>query len=113
MKKTIKQRWIKALLSGKYKQGTGSLYNEQRYCCLGVLCRVSGIKTVDIIKSSEDCQNLFPGPDTHLKTGLARGMSSVLASLNDGDSDDCPKNLDGTRRGMTFMEIAKFIRETC
>src|SRR5690242_19381506 len=39
----IKQRWIAALRSGKYKQGTGTLRSEdgERYCCLGVLWLVS------------------------------------------------------------------------
>lgn len=39
MNKTIKKLWLKALRSGKYKQGEQSLrtkYNE--FCCLGVLC---------------------------------------------------------------------------
>ena len=42
MKPEIKERWLKALRSGKYRQGTGSLcyVNEDEqvcYCCLGVL----------------------------------------------------------------------------
>lgn len=38
MNKTIKRRWIKALTSGKYKQGKGALKRGDRFCCLGVLC---------------------------------------------------------------------------
>lgn len=35
-KKNIKL-WVKALRSGKFKQGTGALRDEKgRYCCLGV-----------------------------------------------------------------------------
>lgn len=34
------QKWVKALRSGKYKQGTGALQNESGYCCLGVACKV-------------------------------------------------------------------------
>lgn len=31
--------WVKALRSGKYKQGTGRLRGEDKsYCCLGVAC---------------------------------------------------------------------------
>lgn len=38
-------KWIKALRSGKYKQGTGTLkqYNRKgqaEHCCLGVLCEL-------------------------------------------------------------------------
>lgn len=43
MKETIKNRWVKALKSGKYKQVKGTLKGvrpdgEVGYCCLGVLC---------------------------------------------------------------------------
>lgn len=45
MKKEIMKKWIKALRSGKYKQGQGTLkqYNrkgEAQHCCLGVLCEL-------------------------------------------------------------------------
>lgn len=38
----IRRRWVKALRSGKYKQGRNnlrSLHNE--FCCLGVLCELA------------------------------------------------------------------------
>ena len=38
MKKRIKNLWLKALRSGKYRQGTAGLRAEDMYCCLGVLC---------------------------------------------------------------------------
>lgn len=45
MKKEIAKKWVKALRSGKYKQGKGYLKqfnskNEVRHCCLGVLCEL-------------------------------------------------------------------------
>jgi hypothetical protein len=44
----LKGRWVSALRSDQYKQGTGSLeYHDrtgQAYnCCLGVLCRLEGV----------------------------------------------------------------------
>jgi|LakMenE01Jun11ns_1017448.scaffolds.fasta_scaffold9958319_2 hypothetical protein len=39
MKKEIANIWIKALKSGKYKQGRGTLRtDDDKFCCLGVLC---------------------------------------------------------------------------
>lgn len=43
MNPEIKAKWLEALRSGEYKQGTGSLCTIQEdgtswYCCLGVLC---------------------------------------------------------------------------
>lgn len=38
-RKEVIQRWIKALRSGKYKQGKYKLRShENTFCCLGVLC---------------------------------------------------------------------------
>lgn len=38
MNKAIKTRWVRALRSGKYKQGTGQLRTaDNKFCCLGVL----------------------------------------------------------------------------
>jgi hypothetical protein len=37
----LRKDWIKALRSGKYKQGTGSLEEDGKNCCLGVACRVA------------------------------------------------------------------------
>ena len=45
MKNNIMKKWVKALRSDKYKQGTGTLkqYNRKgqaEHCCLGVLCEL-------------------------------------------------------------------------
>jgi len=39
MKETVKEQWIEALRSGKYRQGKHVLRDkEDKFCCLGVLC---------------------------------------------------------------------------
>lgn len=43
MKKRVLTKWLKALRSGKYKQGRGTLCQidkngNESFCCLGVLC---------------------------------------------------------------------------
>lgn len=38
MDKHLKKRWVTALRSGQYTQGTGCLRNGSKFCCLGVLC---------------------------------------------------------------------------
>jgi hypothetical protein len=51
MNKRVKRLWIKALRSGKYKQGAGFLRqsadggNGYAYCCLGVLCEIYSKQT--------------------------------------------------------------------
>lgn len=38
MNPQVKEKWIAALRSGKYEQGSEKLRSSQGYCCLGVLC---------------------------------------------------------------------------
>jgi hypothetical protein len=49
MNKDLKAKWVEALRSGDYKQGTQLLKNqgedECTYCCLGVLCVIAGKDT--------------------------------------------------------------------
>lgn len=42
MNERVKKMWIKALRSGKYKQAKGCLRDDDRFCCLGVLCDIFG-----------------------------------------------------------------------
>lgn len=44
MKKEVAEQWVAALRSGKYEQGISQLKNARgQYCCLGVLCDISGL----------------------------------------------------------------------
>lgn len=38
MNPEIKKKWVDALRSGKYKQGTGALRRGDSFCVLGVVC---------------------------------------------------------------------------
>jgi hypothetical protein len=37
-----KEEWIEALRSGNYEQTQGALRKDDKFCCLGVLCDISG-----------------------------------------------------------------------
>lgn len=44
MNPEVKRLWLEALRSGDYKQGAQRLrWSESTYCCLGVLCEISGV----------------------------------------------------------------------
>jgi len=43
MKKEIADKWVAALKSGKYEQSRLRLKTSEGYCCLGVLCDISGL----------------------------------------------------------------------
>lgn len=50
MDKKLKRKWVAALRSGKFRQTTGMLRDqdeidgEAEFCCLGVLCEVAKVK---------------------------------------------------------------------
>ncbi len=43
MKKEVMEKWVAALRSGKYPQTKAALRTEKGFCCLGVLCDLSGL----------------------------------------------------------------------
>lgn len=40
MKPEVKEKWLKALRSGEYKQTIRFLHTKEGFCCLGVLCDI-------------------------------------------------------------------------
>lgn len=79
-----KAEWVKALRSGKYKQGVNRLAGGGYYCCLGVAKRCFGLD-----RSPEG--ELLP------ETFLPMRVQEVLARKNDN--------------GMTFAKIADYIEQ--
>lgn len=90
MNKEIKQKWLEALKSGKYEQGSGLLRDlNNRFCCLGVLCDVlqePATKCDDSYLYDSSAAYL---PDTvALRAGIPSFFSNVrvqeeLAAIND------------------------------
>jgi hypothetical protein len=117
MNKKIADRWVKALRSGKFKQGKGRLNVAGKYCCLGVLCelaarskKVEKARVRDLTMYSYD-GSLASLPESVMKwvgidavvRGPAPGSFGVvgdttLSRLNDYDCK-------------TFDEIADIIEE--
>jgi hypothetical protein len=105
--KKIARRWVKALLSGKYKQGRGALKLDGRFCCLGVLCDISKAgkwnNGIYVCGKDEDDESDINVPITLAdQVGLPYNTQSELIDMNDGSGDHC-----GTKR--TFRTIAKRI----
>lgn len=63
MNKRVKKLWIKALRSGKYKQGRGHLKSNEEgvsyYCCLGVLCELA---LKDGVLTDYEGNDSYPSP---------------------------------------------------
>lgn len=115
MNKRINKLWVKALtgkLKKKYRQAKGSLRDNGRFCCLGVLC---DLHCIEFSKKWE--KGIFYDYKTYLDSGHTlpievvkwAGLGGInppvvvnnerysLAELNDKDFD--------------FNEIAKLIKE--
>lgn len=107
MEKEIAKDCVKALRSGKYKQAKGMLKsNLGGYCCLGVLCDISGLGEW---KDDGYFENNSLLPDEVKEwSGVSsyRGFFSVDSSGNP-NSNLASKNDDGS----TFEEIAKIIEK--
>ena len=67
------KKWVKALRSGKYKQGIGQLRSGEKFCCLGVACDLA-VKA-GVIKS-------FVGS----RAGLTKTVRKWL-NLNESEGD--------------------------
>ena len=94
-----KEEWCKALESGEYKQGRGTLRTfDNEWCCLGVWYEVNGGEWVEgpgkYVVASGQSALLFD----RCAFGLEYKTASKLANMND------------TER-LTFPQIAAWIRE--
>lgn len=106
MDSELKQKWVEALRSGEYKQGRKALRDKGNcWCCLGVLCDVSGMghwiedKYFDWDYAVGDQMRCdFLPPALGDKVGLDSVAQTQLTRLND-------------EAGMSFPEIADYIEK--
>jgi hypothetical protein len=99
MDKDLKRKWVKALRSGKYKQGKETLNDGHgHYCCLGVMLRVAGLSARQI------SQRHYPLDISEARALLPHSICARLASMNDGV-------MKWSGNPQTFRQIAKYIEE--
>ena len=105
MKKTVMQKWVSALLSGKYKQGDGFLKKGGKYCCLGVLCDIS--KKGTFLKSHYQCKDTADDGSLPMEVMTWAGMSSSTGELAGlGSLADLNDNAE-----LSFEAIAAIIED--
>lgn len=110
MRKRDKDRWVKALRSGKYKQGKSYLARESetgewQHCCLGVLCELDGIGSRVVREGIDGPFKVFGGsasdylpPSLMRKYGIGLSTQRFLGRMNDDEGAD-------------FNDIADWIEE--
>ena len=89
MDKELRDRWVAALRSGRYKQGKWDLRDGDKFCCLGVLADLVDPEGWEGC-SWNDCFVYVPS------TILPEDKCRVLAVMNDHQS-------------LSFSEIADYI----
>lgn len=105
--KKNRKAWTTALRSGEYKQGKGNLEKDGAFCCLGVLCKLSGIERKDWGNGT-----ISYGGDTAGAREAARewiGLSTESGNFEDAEGN--PNDLIGLNdtQGWTFQQIAELI----
>ena len=105
MEASLKAKWIEALRSGKYKQAQSVLRHNDGsgYCCLGVLCDISGQGEWD------NGDFVTKERDGTLTTSLKRGVSFYHAGMF-GLKSSAPRYLmQANDIGISFPAIADWI----
>lgn len=99
MDPVIKNAWVDALRSGKYKQGVGGLRcNDGCNCCLGVLAEINNVPFRDFEEDTDDImefdhdmkvfdfdgkENAYAVPNGYF--GLTQDNIENLIELNDNE----------------------------
>jgi len=111
-------KWLEALESGNYKRCIGKLCNisnsEESFCCLGVASELLCSQENKVDK--EDCRH-YENEDVYAPLTVASKLK-----LNNSIGTIATNKIKGYRKketsltqfndsGMTFKEIAKFIRK--
>jgi len=124
MDSIVKDRWIKALRSGEYKQTRGALRKsngEPSYCCLGVLCNIY-LSDGNNVTWGQDDEFYYPeggGSSAYKRIrGILPSVVMQWAGLNDskaqfrGGEAYTDSTLAGVNdNGKSFEEIANIIEE--
>lgn len=111
MNPEVKQKWIKALRSGEYKQAKGQLTTlTGEDCCLGVLCKLAVAEGV-IAPSTKEEKYVTYDRETHIlpqKVIIWAGVDSCGGYKNENGIQWLTEDNDG---GATFLDIADTIEK--
>lgn len=109
MNPEIKAKWVAALRSGEYKQGTNRLKMADRFCCLGVLCDLHSKETGQQWVDMPGAQGAW----YYRQCGLPAFTVVEWAGLD--SCDPAPEGYDPLSvlndQGRTFAEIADLIEK--
>lgn len=105
----IQQKWLAALRSGEFRQGTGKLRTaDDRFCCLGVLSLICGEPGTLIAGLAYTFEGGFQATPSQRVTEMS-GLYGKVGDSRCGSNKSPLYLLNDT--GLTFPEIADMIEE--
>jgi hypothetical protein len=110
--KVFKHKWMEALRGGYYTQTNRYLHSNESYCCLGVACKISGVKNKIMEGNGNghitDSPTFKRLPNALKINGSGNQLQIMLIKLNDGLMD---ATHNPSEKMFTFKEIASWIEE--
>ncbi len=110
MKYEIAEQWAAALRSDEYKQGYGQLRNNDKFCCLGVLCNLHA-QAHPNIAARQKYSNRYISQAYELPPEVVNwaGMSSNLGRYVLNPNDPRTLALDNDHHKKPFDQLADII----
>jgi hypothetical protein len=107
---SLKEKWIAALRSGRYKQVTGRLRRENGHCCLGVLCDILNPDGWEEINNGYSFQYQGICSSAELPDNIPPllGLESINTNIYLKDISLIALN---DHKGYSFKQIADYIEE--
>lgn len=98
------RKWLRALRSGKYKQGRGALHTRRNHlCCLGVACVVMGAE-----HRAENGYHTYDGTNAFLPSKIVKKLGLLTNSGGSNSGKPTCAELNDKKR-WTFDEIADYL----
>ena len=107
MNPELKKRWVDALRSGEYQQGTSVLRDKNdRRCCLGVLCEFVPVEVTQ--SNSAFYEYTFEVPEDYILNDYKDRSGGVPSFLVHSDDAAILVRMNDDQ-GKSFSEIADYI----
>lgn len=114
MRKDVKEAWVDALRSGKYRQTRETLADYQGHCCLGVLAEVLNKQFPEVYAETQTKFEktgweirIYYNPGSYKAGGLPMSLVDKIGLSSQIQDKLSTRNDDGA----TFQEIAAYIQE--
>ena len=97
----FQKKWVAALRSGTYSQGTGFLCRNDAYCCLGVACEVAAIPSRKYDPTCVGSYKTFEGMRVGIELESYQEMLGIKDALGSFIVNEVAAKITGAQIGKT------------